>query len=56
MEARVEIRWLRRAERMPVRGSASEPGIARSTVRGAMADDVPLDGHRAPSGSVGIAV
>jgi transposase len=47
-----EIRRLHRAEQMPVRAIARKLGIARNTVRRAIADDAPPKYQRAPKGSI----
>ncbi|GGO99748.1 transposase [Wenjunlia tyrosinilytica] len=52
MEDWAEIRRLHRAEQMPVRAIARKLGIARNTVRRAIADDAPPKYQRAPKGSI----
>ncbi|MGA5262237.1 helix-turn-helix domain-containing protein [Streptomyces griseoincarnatus] len=52
MEDWAELRRLHRAERMPVRATARKPGISRTTVCRATADDAPPTYQRAPKGSV----
>ncbi|GGW81237.1 hypothetical protein GCM10010350_77540 [Streptomyces galilaeus] len=52
MEDWAEIRRLHRAEQMPVRAIARKLGIARNTVRRAIADDAPPKCQRAPKGSI----
>ncbi len=47
-----EIRRLHRAEQMPVRAVARQLGIARNTVRRAIADDAPPKYRRASKGSI----
>ena len=47
-----EIRRLHRTEQMPIRAIARKLGIARNTVRRAIADDAPPKYHRASKGSV----
>jgi transposase len=47
-----EIRRLHRTEQMPVRAIARKLGIARNTVRRAVADDAPPKYQRAPKGSI----
>lgn len=47
-----EIRRLHRAEAMPVRAIARQLGIARNTVRRAIADDAPPKYRRASKGSI----
>ncbi|SEE71558.1 Helix-turn-helix domain of resolvase [Streptomyces sp. 2231.1] len=47
-----EIRRLHRAEQMPVRAIARKLGIARNTVRRAIADDAPPKYQRALKGSI----
>jgi transposase len=47
-----EIRRIHRAEQMPVRAIARKLGIARNTVRRAIADDAPPKYQRAPKGSI----
>jgi transposase len=47
-----EIRRLHRAEGMPIRAIARKLGIARNTVRRAVASDAPPKYQRAPKGSI----
>ncbi|MET9413400.1 helix-turn-helix domain-containing protein, partial [Streptomyces klenkii] len=47
-----EIRRLHRAEKMPVRAIARKLGIARNTVRRAVASDAPPKYQRAAKGSI----
>ncbi|MCX5205727.1 hypothetical protein OG897_30280 [Streptomyces sp. NBC_00237] len=47
-----EIRRLHRTEQMPVRAIARKLGIARNTVRRAIADDAPRKYQRAPKDSI----
>jgi transposase len=47
-----EIRRLHRAEQMPIRAIARKLGIARNTVRRAVADNEPPKYRRAPKGSI----
>ena len=52
MEDWAEIRRLRRAEQMPIAEIARVMGIARNTVKAALASDGPPRYVRAPAGSV----
>lgn len=47
-----EIRRLHRAEKMSIKGIARHLGIARNTVRRAVASDDPPNYRRAPKGSI----
>lgn len=47
-----EIRWLHRAEGMSIKRIARHPGIARNSVRRAVASDDPPKYRRAPRGSI----
>jgi transposase len=46
-----EIRRLHRAEGMPIKAIARHLGIARNTVRAALASDAPPKYRRKPAGS-----
>lgn len=52
MEDWAEIRRLHRAEGMPIKAIARQLGLARNTVRAAIASDVPPRYERAPAGSI----
>lgn len=52
MEDWAEIRRLHRAEGMPIKAIARQLGLARNTVRAAIASDVPPRYERAPTGSI----
>ena len=52
MEDWAEIRRLHRAEGMPIKAIARQLGLARNTVRAAIASDVPPKYERAPAGSI----
>jgi transposase len=51
MEERAEIRRLRRSEGMAIKAIARRLGLARNTVRAALAADAPPRYERAPGGS-----
>lgn len=51
MDEWAEIRRLHRAERMPIKAIARQLGVARNTVRAALAADAPPVYRREPGGS-----
>src|SRR6266540_2159593 len=52
VEGWAEIRWLRRAEGMPIKQVARVVGVSKNTVKRAPAADGPLRYQRPPRGSV----
>ena len=52
MEDWAEIRRLHRAEGVPIKAIARQLGVARNTVRAALASDAPPTYRRAPKGSL----